>query len=80
MWFHLSDIQAEMSTVTVLHDRLAAACKSDTSRMAAQRTLTKCQRHIVIRSGGDSPLSRTVERRQTLYMLSNKAHTCQKEQ
>ena len=80
MWFHLSNTQAEISSVAALHNRLAAACKSETSRIAAQRTLTKCQRHTVIRPGGDFPLSGTVERRQILYMLSNKAHTCQKEQ
>ncbi len=80
MRFHLSNIQAEISTATVLHNRFAAGCKSETSRMAGQRTLAKCQGHTVTRPGGDSPLSGTVERRQTLHMFSDKANTCQREQ
>ncbi|OGN97016.1 MAG: hypothetical protein A2Z77_08015 [Chloroflexi bacterium RBG_13_51_36] len=79
MWFHLSNTQAEISTVALLHNRFAAACKSETSPTATQRTLTKCPRHPIIRPGGDSPLGGTRERQQTLDMLADQAHTCQKE-
>lgn len=79
MSFHLSNTQAEISTVTLLHNRFAAACKSQTSPMAAQRTLTKCQRHPIIRPVGDSRLGGTLEQRQTFDMLSDKTRTCQRE-
>ena len=38
MWFHLSNIQAEMSTVTVLRYRLAAACKAEIPDGSAENT------------------------------------------
>jgi hypothetical protein len=79
MWFHLSNIQAEISSLTLLRNRFAAACKSETSPMAAQRTLTKCPRHPIIRLGSDSPLGGTLERQQTFDMLADQAQTCQKE-
>ena len=79
MWFRLSTNPAEISTVTVLHNRFAVACRSETSPMAAQRTLTKCERHPVAQPRGDSPLGRTLEPQRTFDTLADQAHTCQKE-
>jgi hypothetical protein len=36
MWLHLTSTQAEISTVILLHNRFAAACKSDISPIAAR--------------------------------------------
>ena len=80
MWLHLSNNQAEISTVTLLHDRFAVACRSETSPMAAQRTLTECQGHPVAQPRGDSPLGGTLEPQRTFDMLGDQAHSCQKEQ
>jgi hypothetical protein len=80
MGLHLSNTQAEICAVTLPHNRVAAACKSETSPMAAQRTLAKRQRQFIMQPVADSLSGRTVEQRQTFCMLSDKAHTCQKEQ
>ena len=80
MWFHLSSVQAEISTVALLHDGLAAACESEASPSAAQRTLTECPRRTVISPEGDAQFSGALERRHAFDILADQAHTCQKGQ
>lgn len=79
MRLDLDNTQAEISTVTLPHNNVGAARKSETSPVATDRILTKCQRHPIIQPVPDSLLGGTPKQRQTFYMLSDKAHTCQKE-
>ena len=44
MRLDLDNTQAEISTVTLPHNKVGAARKSETSPVAADRILTKCQR------------------------------------
>jgi hypothetical protein len=80
MWFHLGNTRAEISTVTLLPNRITAARKSETSPMAAQRTLARCQTHPIIQPVADSLSGKTVERLQNFDIPRDQVHTCQKEQ
>ena len=78
-WRHLSSTQAEISSLTLPHNRVAAACKPEPSPMAAQRTFNKGQPQSVRQPMANSVFTGTMEQRETFHMLSDKAHTCQKE-
>jgi hypothetical protein len=78
MWLDLDDIQADTSSLSLAHNRVAAACKSETSPMAAQRTFTNGRRPPVMQPVANSRSAEfwSNDRRSTCFQIG---HKCQKE-
>ncbi len=63
-----------------LHNQVIRPRDPETRTMAAQRTIARRQRQLIMQPVADALSGRAVVRRQTFNIFPDQAHTCQKEQ